>query len=293
MGDSLELYRTLMTIFCQYLRTGDQKPHIGRIKTMAWCVIGLLLTEKVHVPQWASLTISSAQQAASRERRIYRWLHSKKVEPDALYQPLLQTALRDWQQHRLYVALDTTTLWGRFTVVYLSVIYRGRAVPIVWHVLRSSTAAVRLETVQPLMKQAAQYLPAGVEVVLLADRGFFKMGLFKTARDLHWHFRIRIKSVAWVSRPGQMPMLKVARLCPKPGEARFFHRMWLGKERLGPVHLAIAWSESNGKVDPWYVVSDQRTDLTTFDEYGLRFDIEELFLDEKSANFQFEIQPTR
>ena len=58
MGDSLELYRTLMTIFCQYLRTGDQKPHIGRIKTMAWCVIGLLLTEKVHVPQWASLTIS-------------------------------------------------------------------------------------------------------------------------------------------------------------------------------------------------------------------------------------------
>ena len=40
--------------------------------------------------------------------------------------------------------------------------------------------------------------------------------------------------------------------------------------------------------DPWYVVSDEPTDLHTFDEYGLHFDIEETFLDEKSGGFQLE-----
>jgi hypothetical protein len=40
--------------------------------------------------------------------------------------------------------------------------------------------------------------------------------------------------------------------------------------------------------DPWYVVSDEPTGLHTFDEYGLRFDIEETFLDEKSGGFQLE-----
>ena len=34
------------------------------------------------------------------------------------------------------------------------------------------------------------------------------------------------------------------------------------------------------------VVSDEPTDATTLDEYGLRFDIEEAFLDEKSGGYQ-------
>ncbi len=34
------------------------------------------------------------------------------------------------------------------------------------------------------------------------------------------------------------------------------------------------------------VVSDEPTNATTLDEYGLRFDIEEAFLDEKSGGYQ-------
>ena len=36
------------------------------------------------------------------------------------------------------------------------------------------------------------------------------------------------------------------------------------------------------------MVSDEPTDVKTFDEYGLRFDIEENFLDDKSNGFQLE-----
>ena len=38
----------------------------------------------------------------------------------------------------------------------------------------------------------------------------------------------------------------------------------------------------------WYVLSDEPTDGKTFEEYGLRFDIEENFLDDKSNGFQLE-----
>lgn len=40
--------------------------------------------------------------------------------------------------------------------------------------------------------------------------------------------------------------------------------------------------------EEWAIVSDDPTDLHTFDEYGLRFDLEENFLDDKSAGFQLE-----
>jgi len=43
----------------------------------------------------------------------------------------------------------------------------------------------------------------------------------------------------------------------------------------------------------WAIVSDEPTSLTTFDEYGLRFDTEELFLDDKSAGFQLEASEIR
>ena len=40
--------------------------------------------------------------------------------------------------------------------------------------------------------------------------------------------------------------------------------------------------------DPWFVVRDEPTDPETLDEYGLRFDIEESFLDEKSGGYQIQ-----
>jgi hypothetical protein len=38
----------------------------------------------------------------------------------------------------------------------------------------------------------------------------------------------------------------------------------------------------------WYVLSDEPTASKTFEEYGLRFDIKENFLDDKSNGFQLE-----
>lgn len=43
-----------------------------------------------------------------------------------------------------------------------------------------------------------------------------------------------------------------------------------------------------GYGERWYALSDEPTSLQTFDDYGLRFDIEENFLDDKSNGFQLE-----
>ncbi len=70
------------------------------------------------------------------------------------------------------------------------------------------------------------------------------------------------------------------------GQACFWHRLCITEKHYGPVHLAIAraWQGQ----DVWYVLSDEPTTNKTFEEYGLRFDIEENFLDDKSNGFQLE-----
>lgn len=62
--------------------------------------------------------------------------------------------------------------------------------------------------------------------------------------------------------------------------------MTITAQRFGPVHLALA--RPRGGTECWFVISDEPTGLETFDEYGLRFDIEENFLDDKSNGFQLE-----
>ncbi len=56
--------------------------------------------------------------------------------------------------------------------------------------------------------------------------------------------------------------------------------------RYGPVHLALGRPQDSQEY--WFVVSAEPTELKTFEEYGLRFDIEENFLDDTSNGFQLE-----
>jgi hypothetical protein len=66
----------------------------------------------------------------------------------------------------------------------------------------------------------------------------------------------------------------------------YFHNVFITTQKLGPVHLAIARNPQSKEF--WYVVSSEPTSMTTFKEDGLRFHIEENFLDDKSNGFQLE-----
>jgi hypothetical protein len=78
----------------------------------------------------------------------------------------------------------------------------------------------------------------------------------------------------------------VNRIPLSAGQALFWHHVYLTKQCYGPVHLALGRPQDSKEY--WFVVSDEPTELKTFEEDGLRFDIEENFLDDKSNGFQLE-----
>jgi hypothetical protein len=55
-------------------------------------------------------------------------------------------------------------------------------------------------------------------------------------------------------------------LCPPAGEKRFFHEVSILGAAVGPVHLALACLLDQPD-DPWFVASDEPTDVKTLDEY--------------------------
>jgi hypothetical protein len=281
MENTPYLYDTLV----QVLRQQQQWLALRHLKTLAWLMVGLLHSGSISLCAWSPFVVSRAQDSHSIQRRFRRWLGNEKIEVHALYGPLMQPAWAGWGAKTLYVALDTSMLWHTYCIVRLSVISRGRAIPLVWQVIEHGSAAVAYDVYEALLENAATLLPLVCRVVLLADRGFADTKLRRRLKQMRWHFRIRIKASCWIEPRGHR-RLQVRTICLAPGQARFWHRVRVTQQLFGPVSLAVA--RGRGSNDYWYVLSDEPTEVTTLEEYGLRFAIEENFLDDKANGLQVE-----
>jgi len=282
MKSTPNLYDTLISILGQYTHWLDKR----HCFTLTWMIVGLIESKVISLPEWAPFVDSRATFAQSTVRRLSRWLHNNRIKVHELYGPIIQEALSEWDNNTIYLALDTSMLWDRFCHIRISVIYRGRAVPLIWDTIEHGSSTISFETYRPLLDKAAQLLPLKCNVVFLADRGFADTKLMgHLTEQLHWHWRIRTKSSFLVFRRNHQ-RCKLSSIELKRGQARFWHHVYVTEKRFGDVHLALA--KPRGTKEDWLIISDEPTDVTTFDEYGLRFDIEENFLDDKSGGFQVE-----
>ena len=256
--------------------------HLCHLKTCIWMIAALMHTGSVNLTKWSMYIPCRGQFAQSRQRRIQRWLNNPRINVHRIYGSLVKTALFDWSESKLFLALDTSLFWDEYCLVRLSVVHKGRALPLIWRVMKHESASISFADYREMLKQAKVRLPESVKVILLADRGFVHTELMAMlTTQLGWHYRIRIKSSTWIWR---------GKWCqPKNfhfhlGEAICLHNVQIHKgEFYGVVHVILGRNSVNGEL--WAIVSNEKTTLQTFAEYGLRFDIEENFLDDQSAGW--------
>jgi hypothetical protein len=198
---------------------------------------------------------------------------------------LIQQALAEWGAHRVYLALETSLLWNTYCLVRISIVSRGRAIPLVWSILEHPSSSVADDDDKALLNDGAELLPIGCTVVFTADRGFADTNLMAQLPRLGWHWRIRIKGSFWGYRAGKR-RCQVNRMPLSAGQALFWHHVYVTKPWYGPVQLALG--RPQGSQEAWFVVSAEPAAVKTCEEYGLRFDIEENFLDDTSNGFQLE-----
>jgi len=253
----------------------------------AWMVIGVIESGRSNLTHWIASVETEAVYAQSTQRRFSRWIHNARIHPTYLYGPLITWALSLWKDETIYLSFDPTMLWNRFCVMRLSVIYRGRGIPVIWRVLEHRSSSVKLEVYQDLLQKAARFMPAGKRVVFLADRGFGDHQLMNYLRTtLKWQFRIRLKPKCLFHAPGfGWKQFKNYHL--KAGEALLFQQVRLFKRHpVETVNVVFAREAKSGEL--WLIVSSEPTNLQTLREYSLRFDIETLFGIFKTRRFCLE-----
>jgi hypothetical protein len=155
----------------------------------------------------------------------------------------------------------------------------------VGEVLAHGSSRVPHATYEALLDASPLLLPAGVQGVFWADRGFADTPLLAHGRRLQGHFRIRITATFGVTRAGQLPG-KVEDFSLAAGRALVLHHVAMTAEQFGPVSRALGCQTNTGECGDG--VSDEPPRGQTWVEDGWRFASEENFLDDKSPGFQLE-----
>ena len=206
---------------------------------------------------------------------------------ETCFLPLLAWGVSWWQGTQLALALDATTLGTRLTVLVLSVVYRGCAIPVGWVVL-SATAkqAWRREWLR-MLRQVHRAVPRSWTVIVLADRGLYARWLFRRITRVGWHPFLRINTGGTLRSTGQVRGVPLKTLVPEPGTT------WQGtgsafKGRHRQLHCTLlAWWEPGDK-DPWLILTDLPPEARTVCGYGVRAWIEQGFKITKRAGWQWQ-----
>ncbi len=124
-------------------------PHLSgpQAAVLALWSLGIVLSGSCGLSQVSALLAMVLGQSEETVRqRLREWYYPAQdkagkqrctLEVATCFAPLLQWVLAWWpeDQHELALALDATTLGQRFTVLCVSVLVRGCAIPVAWKVL--------------------------------------------------------------------------------------------------------------------------------------------------------------
>jgi hypothetical protein len=264
-------------------------------RTLALLSLGIALAAHCTLSRAATL-VGGRAQIPSTERRFRRFVGNARVDVAAL-RPALVGALVGYSRGAtIWLALDDTTQGktprgAALKLLAVRLLYRQRAIPLVWVCFRPGAAPAPYQTlIDGLLAAVAAHVPPATRVVLLTDRGLSWPATIRRCRALNWSFLCRVQDQTRCRLPDgtvrplrdlvhdpDLRWLGVAEVFKKAG--------WL------PASVVAIWRRDAGQ--RWLLVTDLPPSLRRTAEYRRRTWVEESFRDDKSHGFQWEASRVR
>ena len=160
----------------------------------------------------AFLALLLGRKAATVEHQLREWCyvapakHGRKrqeLDVTTCFVPLLRWIVRLWSGTALALALDATNLGDRFTILTISVVYRGFGIPVAWTILPANQKHAWKGEWLRLLRRLRPAIPRDWTVLVLADRGLYAPWLFRRSVRVGWHPFLRINQGSTFRPAGQ------------------------------------------------------------------------------------------
>jgi hypothetical protein len=278
---------------------GKRFPHLSKpmVACLALWSLGMVVARSCSLTgvAWAWVPILKEKFYTVRERLrdLYREAPAKagdkrcELDLDTCWAPWLSWVVEGWHSKQLALALDATTLGQRFTVLAVSVLYRGCAVPVAWKILKANEPHAWEPEWKTMLSHFRQRVPTDWNVIVLADRGLYAKWLFEAITALHWHPLLRVNNQGKFRPEGWYHWVELPDVVAHVGQR------WQGRGtayKSAPAQLECTllacWDE--GYADPWLVLTDLPPEAAEVCWYGLRAWIEQGFKRIKRGGWQWQ-----
>lgn len=259
---------------------------LRRLEVLGSMVSGVLLQGSSRLSDLGRSNPDEKQQA-SKEKQMSRWIQSDHTSYKHHYLPYIERLLTSLSRGgKLIFSIDGSTAGQGCMVLMFSVIYRKRALPVVWHVIKAKKGHLPEESHRALLKKLAAIVPPDCEVTILGDGEYDGCKWQADITQLGWNYVLRTGVARIIeTEPGEE--VKLGSMIPGLGEIYFMlYGVAFTQKKYGPVNILI--QHEKGYKEPIYLLSNLEFPRQISQFYKKRFRIETFFSDQKSRGFNIQ-----
>ena len=280
MSDNLRRYSAIKRAIKQLYPgepTGQQARHLN---TLAGMISGIVGSQRVNLPAVARKVPGGAKKE-SRVKSYSRWLKNERIESEFYFMPFAEALIAGLDHQTLALAIDGSEVGRGCLTLMISVIYRKRALPLAWVVVKGSKGHFPEEAHVALLQQVQSIIAPDSDVIFLGDGEFDGVELQAAIDQAGWSYVCRTAKNTQMC--GEGDLFSFQDLDIVPGTCRGIPDVLFTLSAYGPV-LTIAWWDAKYK-HPIYLVTNMELIEEACFWYRKRFRIETFFSDQKSRGF--------
>jgi hypothetical protein len=282
MSDNLRRYRAIRDALRQGYGgkpTGNVARHLN---TLAALISGIVASKSTQLPKIAP-QVPDGTKPESRVKRFARWVGNDRITEDVYFLPYAAVLLAHLALQTLVLVIDGSVVGRGCVALMLHVVYKGRALPLAWHVRHGKKGHFPEAMHIALVQQMQERLPAGARVVLLGDGEFDGPRFQHTVQEAGWFYVCRTGVSMTATWDGATFRLDTLGACLKAGTLIELKEVLFTTAAYGPIMLICCWAK--GYQEPLYLVSNMSSAEDACRLYTKRFRIETFFSDQKSRGF--------
>lgn len=281
MSDTYRRYTAIKQSLMQFYQprpTGHRERHFN---TLVALIAGLAGGQRAHLSTIADHAPSGAADQESTIMRFRRWLKHDAQTVASWFLPVAQAVLATLAHQPLVLVMDGSVVGRGCVALMLSVVYHGRALPLVWVVVQGEKGHFPQATHCALLEQIQPLIPPTAEVTLLGDGEFDGTEVQAALRRLHWHYVCRTAPNLRMTVYGKTRHIRD--LAPTRGDLLAVQPAWVTAQQYGPVSILAIWEAAYA--EPIYLVTNMVDLDAALAAYRKRAHIETFFSDQKSRGF--------
>ena len=286
MSDCTAIYRKVKE-FVKCLYPGEPRGFFHRnLNTLTSMITGIIISKETQLPQIAN-HVPENIKVPSTEKRFKRLIINPSVTEETFFLPFIQTLLNKLDLEEMVLAIDGSLVGRGCMCLMISLIYRRRALPLLFTVVKGKKGHLSEETHVDLVNRLRPLIPESTRrVIFLGDGEFDGTTLQQTLAGFGWKYVCRTASNITIypdDEPFQIDML--AAMLPE-GHCKGLQNCRITHKQYGPVTVVAWWAE--GQSEPIFLVTNFLSAPKACDYYAMRFTIETFFSDQKSRGFNID-----